>query len=37
VVALDGRQIGDGRPGPVTAQVTKLLAELTARSGTPVT
>jgi branched-chain amino acid aminotransferase len=37
VVVIDGRQIGDGTPGPVTAQVTKLLAELTARSGTPVT
>jgi branched-chain amino acid aminotransferase len=37
VVALDGRKIGDGAPGPVTAQLTKLLADLTARSGTPVT
>jgi branched-chain amino acid aminotransferase len=37
VVALDGRKIGDGGPGPVTARLTKLLAELTARSGTPVT
>ena len=37
VVAIDGRKIGDGTPGPVTAQVTKLLADLTARSGTPVT
>ena len=36
VVAIDGRKIGDGTPGPVTAQVTKLLADLTARSGTPV-
>ncbi len=37
VVALDGREIGDGAPGPVTAQLTKLLADLTARTGTPVT
>ena len=37
VVALDGRKIGDGAPGPVTAQLTKLLADLTARTGTPVT
>jgi branched-chain amino acid aminotransferase len=37
VVAIDGRTIGEGAPGPVTAQLTKLLAELTARSGTPVT
>ncbi len=37
VVALDGRKIGDGTPGPVTARLTKLLADLTARTGTPVT
>jgi len=37
VVAIDGRTIGDGAPGPVTGQLTKLLADLTARSGTPVT
>jgi branched-chain amino acid aminotransferase len=37
VVTLDGRKIGDGTPGPVTAQLTKLLADLTARTGTPVT
>ena len=36
VVAIDGRTIGDGAPGPVTGQLTKLLADLTARSGTPV-
>jgi branched-chain amino acid aminotransferase len=36
VTALDGRRIGDGSPGPVTLRLTKLLAELTARSGTPV-
>lgn len=37
VIALDGRRIGDGSPGPVTLRLTKLLAELTARTGTPVT
>ena len=37
VIAIDGRNIGDGIPGPVTAALTKLLAELTARAGTPIT
>jgi branched-chain amino acid aminotransferase len=37
VVALDGRKIGDGTPGPVTDQLSKLLADLTARTGTAVT
>jgi branched-chain amino acid aminotransferase len=37
VMSLDGRRIGDGTPGPVTRQLTKLLAELTASTGTPVT
>ncbi len=37
VVSLDGRQIGDGSPGPVTTRLTRLLAELTARTGTPIT
>src|SRR5580698_1496585 len=37
VVALDGRKIGDGTPGPVTDQLSKLLADLTARTGTPIT
>jgi len=36
VIMLDGRRIGDGSPGPVTLRLTKLLAELTARTGTPV-
>ena len=35
VITLDGRRIGDGSPGPVTLRLTKLLAELTARTGTP--
>jgi branched-chain amino acid aminotransferase len=36
VISLDGRQIGDGAPGPVTLRLTRLLAELTAKTGTPV-
>jgi branched-chain amino acid aminotransferase len=36
VLALDGRAIGDGKPGPVTVQLAELYAELTASSGTPV-
>ena len=37
VTRLDGRQVGNGAPGPVTLQLTKLLEELTAATGTPVT
>jgi branched-chain amino acid aminotransferase len=36
VISLDGRQVGDVSPGPVTLRLTKLLAELTASTGTPV-
>ena len=36
VISLDGRQVGDGSPGPVTLRLTKLLAELTASTGTRV-
>jgi branched-chain amino acid aminotransferase len=36
VLALDGRQIGDGAPGPVFGRLSKLFAELTATTGTPV-
>jgi branched-chain amino acid aminotransferase len=36
VLALDGRPIGEGKPGPVTQLLTKLFAELTASSGTQV-
>ena len=36
VISIDGRAIGDGRPGPVTVRLTALLAELTATTGTPV-
>ena len=36
VIAIDGRTIGRGTPGPVTGRLTGLFADLTARSGTPV-
>jgi len=36
VVAVDGRPIGDGAPGPVTKRLTSLYADLTATTGTPV-
>jgi branched-chain amino acid aminotransferase len=34
VIRIDGRIIGDGRPGPMTAILTALLADLTATTGT---
>src|SRR6516225_8016431 len=37
VVAVDGRTIGDGKPGPVPTPLTALFADLTATTGTPVT
>jgi len=37
VVGVDGRTIGDGKPGPVTKQLTALFADLTATTGTLVT
>jgi branched-chain amino acid aminotransferase len=36
VLAVDSRQIGDGKPGPVTLRIAALFAELTATSGTGV-
>jgi len=36
VVAVDGRPIGDGAIGPVTKQLSRLYADLTATAGTPV-
>jgi branched-chain amino acid aminotransferase len=36
VLTLDGRTIGNGKPGPITATLTRLFAGLTATSGTPV-
>ncbi len=37
VISIDGRIIGEGRPGPLTGKLTGLLADLTATTGTPVT
>ena len=34
VTAIDGRAIGDGKPGPVTARLMDLFADLVARTGT---
>jgi branched-chain amino acid aminotransferase len=36
VIAIDGRTIGGGSPGPVTGRLTGLFADLTSHSGTPV-
>ena len=37
VTQIDGRRIGDGRPGPVTKRLSELYRELTAREGVYVT
>jgi len=37
VIRIDGRLIGDGRPGPLTAKLTDLLADVAATSGTQIT
>ncbi len=36
VTRVDGRVIGEGRPGPVTGRLTELFRELTAREGSRV-
>lgn len=36
VTRVDGRQIGDGAPGPTTRRLSELFAERTAREGTVV-
>jgi branched-chain amino acid aminotransferase len=36
VVQLDGRNIGTGRPGPVTMRILAAFRDLAAREGTPV-
>jgi branched-chain amino acid aminotransferase len=36
VVRIDGRPIGDARPGPVAGRLATLYAEHTARSGEPI-
>jgi branched-chain amino acid aminotransferase len=37
VIQIDGRVIGTGQPGPLTARLTAMLASLTETAGTPVT
>jgi branched-chain amino acid aminotransferase len=34
VTTIDGRAIGDGKPGPVTARLMELFADLATRTGT---
>jgi branched-chain amino acid aminotransferase len=36
IVWVDGRQIGNGTPGPITTQLTKIFLELANREGTPI-
>jgi len=36
VLAIDGRQIGAGKPGPLTARLADVYAQLAATTGTPV-
>jgi branched-chain amino acid aminotransferase len=36
VIKVDGRVIGDGRPGPVTRELMRTYHELTREEGTPV-
>ncbi|MDR5695441.1 MAG: branched-chain-amino-acid transaminase [Armatimonadota bacterium] len=36
VVVVDGRRIGDGKPGPITNRLLAGFRELTSREGTPV-
>jgi hypothetical protein len=37
VLSVDGRTIGTGKAGAITARLTELYADLTASTGTPVT
>ncbi len=36
VLAIDGRTIGTGKPGPVTSRLTELFAQLVATTGTQI-
>jgi len=36
VTKVDGRVIGDGKPGPMTARLSRLFRELTEAEGTPI-
>lgn len=36
LIKVDGRPIGDGKPGPLTKKLVKCLKEVTANNGTPI-
>lgn len=36
IVTIDGRMIGNGRPGPITRQLMSAFKDATSRSGTPI-
>jgi branched-chain amino acid aminotransferase len=36
VITVDGRTIGDGKPGPMTRRLSECFTELTGREGTPI-
>jgi branched-chain amino acid aminotransferase len=36
IVTIDGRAIGNGRPGPITRQLMSAFKDATSRSGTPI-
>ncbi|MBP6965499.1 MAG: aminotransferase class IV, partial [Armatimonadetes bacterium] len=36
MVKLDGRRIGDGRPGPITERLTEAFHRLTSTEGVPI-
>jgi branched-chain amino acid aminotransferase len=36
IVKIDGRSIGEGKPGPVTKKLMKAFREVTKREGTPI-
>jgi branched-chain amino acid aminotransferase len=36
IVWIDGRQIGDGKPGPTTVKLMEAYIELAKREGTPI-
>jgi len=36
IVSVDGRQIGDGKPGPITGRIEKRFKEIVRQEGTPI-
>src|SRR2546430_17232215 len=36
VVKVDGRSIGNGKPGPITARIIARFREMTRETGTPI-